>query len=386
MAIAGPKAASRDEIDSVVRLADLVFRPGADSSMGDEFPLLFHPDNVENLRVFTDGGEVVAHVGMLLRGISLLGSRHLSCCIGSVCTHPDYRGQGLATRLMDDAREKALEDGVDIFLISGGRGLYRRQGYVDVGAYRTCTVERSALPDSAGYVLRPWRPADIPDLVRLNAAEPVRFVRPPEDFLAFLGTGRVVNVPGELLIVCAGGSQRPVAYVACQVGGAPWDERPEDAITITEMAGPRWAIVQALGRLLDEKGVAELTVDYLGCDAEFAELGRSLGWRSQPRGFRGTVGIIDPARFWQASAPLFAERLGAKRAAGLDLDAGEPLRITYEDNEVVVGSMSDMTNLVFLPPHRRHELEVGLDRSSELAGIIGELFPLPLVDYGLNYI
>ncbi|MHC4592445.1 MAG: hypothetical protein ACYS8L_07100, partial [Planctomycetota bacterium] len=137
---------------------------------------------------------------------------------------------------------------------------------------------------------------------------------------------------------------------------------------------------------LDEKGVAELTIDRLGCDAELAGLGRSLSWHSQPRGFHGTVGIIDPARFWQACAPLFAERLGAKRAAGLDLEAGEPLRITYENEEVVVGSMSDMTNLVFLPPHRRHELGPGLHGESKLGGILRELFPLPLVDYGLNYI
>ena len=52
----------------------------------------------------------------------------------------------------------------------------------------------------------------------------------------------------------------------------------------------------------------------------------------------------------------------------------------------MVDDMSAVTNLIFLPRHRRGELALGLTDGSELAGILDELFPLPLVDYGLNYI
>ncbi|GAF68616.1 unnamed protein product, partial [marine sediment metagenome] len=164
------------------------------------------------------------------------------------------------------------------------------------------------------------------------------------------------------------------------------DSKKPDALTIAEMAGPRWAIVQALAQLLDERGAGKLCLHHLGCDREMAELARSFGWRSKPRGFHGTVGIIDPLGFWQACAPLFAERLGAGRAGRLRLAADGPLRITCGDEQIELDGTGELTNLVFLAPHRRSELATGLPPGSDLAAMLNELFPLPLVDYGLNYI
>ncbi|MHC4480992.1 MAG: GNAT family N-acetyltransferase [Planctomycetota bacterium] len=385
MSIEGPRGASAAELDAVVALADSVFRPGAESSMREEFPLLFREENAENLRIFADGASVVAHVGMLLREVSLLGMRHLCCCVGSVCTDPEYRGQGLATRLLEDARQRAVRQGADIFLVSGGRGLYRRFGFVDVGSYGIYTVKRRQLPGEGGYALRSWRPGDLAALVRIHAAEPVRFIRTPEDFLAFLQTGKVACVAGDTVVVVPKGSDQPVAYMCCQFGSAPWERKQdEDAISVREVAGPRWALAHGMRLLLQERGAARLDLHHLGSDVEMAALAVGLGWRGEERGFPGTVGIVDPLRFWEACAPLFAERLGPERAERLQLDAADTLRLCYGDNELVLDGMGAFTRLVFLPRHRRRDLK--LDRRSALTAVLDELFPLPLVDYGLNYI
>ncbi|MCK4283894.1 MAG: GNAT family N-acetyltransferase [Candidatus Brocadiae bacterium] len=394
MAIEGPRALRKGELRSGVELADRVFRVGWDSSMEGDYPVVFCEDNLEGLRVFVDEGKVISLVGMVESPICLLGTSHRGCCIGAVCTEPDYRGQGLATRLLIDAREKALADGVDIFAITGGRGLYRRQGYVDVGGYHVCTIERSRLPSTSrgiilkkeGYVLRPWRVEDVPALVRIRSAEPVRFVRTPEDFLTILSSGNVSNRTGETRVVCKKGSDVPVAYVSYHIGGAPRQDKDPNAVTVMEVGGPRWAIVQALGRLMDEGGLDDVTLHYLDCDAEMVQMVGSFGWRSEPRGFLGTAGIIDPARFWQACAPLVREMLGHERSERLGLSADGSVTVTYGDEALVLDGMSAFTRLVFLPQHRRGELELGLPGDSELAGVLDEVFPLPLMDYGLDYI
>ncbi len=385
MALSGPRGLRKNELDSATRLADKVFRAGGGTPMGKEFPLLFNRDNADHLRVFADKGRIVSLVGMFVRPAWLLGTRHVCCCIGAVCTDPEYRGKGLATRLLEDARKKALAEGVDTFLISGGRGLYLRLDYVDVGAYFTCVAPKDKLPGVGAYALQPWKPEDLPALTRLHAAEPVRFERTPEEFLAVLETGVVMDVPGATAVVRPKGSPEPVAYFSYQVGGRPW-EAASNAITIVEMGGSRHAIFRALGALLAERGVGEAKARCLGSDAETAELARSFGWATEPAGFRGTVGIVEPERFWQACEAHFIERLGRERAARLKFSPNGQGKISYGRERVVLGSMSAITRLAFAPAHLRGELDLGLGQGSELARVLEEVFPLPLVDYGLNYI
>lgn len=387
MAMDGPKGAGAEGLASALELSDLVFRAGTGRSMAAEFPLLFREDNGENLRVFTDEGRVVALVGMVEREVLLLGTRHRVGCIGSVCTHPDYRGQGLATRLMEDARRKALADRVEVLLVSGGRSLYRRLGYVDVGGYLHCEVGRRRGPERGRYELRPWRPADLPALQALHGAEPVRFVRPPDDFRALLELDAIMSSPAATEVVCPRRGERPVAYLTCRSGARIDRDEASDALIAVELAGSRYAAAAGLVELLGRDGVRKVTVRTLACDAEMAELARAFGWRRRPAGFHGTVGVIDPEGFWAACVPLFAERLGPQAAGRLSLSVeGERVRITCGEQELALAGMAEFTGLVFLPAHRRAELELDAPGGSELGRALEGLFPLPLVDYGLNYI
>ncbi len=386
MAMDGPRGAGAEGLPSALELSDLVFRAGSGRSMAAEFPLLFREENAENLLVFTDEGRVVALVGLVEREVALLGSRHRVGCVGSVCTHPHYRGQGLATRLMEDARRKALADGVDMLLVSGGRSLYRRLGYVDVGGYVHYEV-RGRVPESPRYELRPWRPDDVPALLAMHRAEPVRFVRPPGDFATLLRLEAIMSSPGATEVVCRRRGGEPVAYVAYHSEATQDQEEGRDALIAVELGGARWAAAAGLAALLARDAVRRVAARAPACDAEMAELARAFGWPSSPAGFHGTVGVIDPQRFWAACAPVFAERLGPELATRLALSAeGEEVGIILGAEELRLGGMSEFTELAFLPAHRRAEAGPDLPAGSELAGALGALFPLPLVDYGLNYI
>lgn len=385
MSIEGPRAVRKGELRSAMELERRVFRMHWDSSPEWDLSIPDEGLDLERWRVFADEGRVVSVVGVSEHEISLLGVRHLGCCFGGVCTDPDYRGRGLATQLLIDARGQALRRGADIALISGSRGLYRRLGYVSVGGYHVCTVKRSRLPPGGGCVLRPWRPEDAPALVSICAAERARWVRTPQEFLERLKGGGVGGMSGETKIVCPRDRDEPVAYIAYQIGGWPWEKKDRNAVSVAEMGGSRWAIAQVLGALLDERKLSSLTLHCPDCDTEMAELARTFGWPAKPHGFRGTVGIIDPERFWQHCMPLFAERLGRERAGRLRLDANGSVRITYGCEAVELDGMGGITKLVFLPSRRRKELDLGLGADSQLARALDELFPLPLVDWGLNY-
>jgi len=381
MAIEGPRGAKPDEIPAIVELADSVFRAGEHESMGEEFPLLYGEENAEDLRIFLDDGRPVSLVGLFQRDIVLAGTRHGSCAIGSVCTDPDYRGQGLATRLLKDARERTIRNGGDIFLISGGRGLYTRQGYTDVGDYASCTVTRKRQPEG-NLDARPWTPDDVSELVRLHSLEPTRFVRGPEDFLELLRAERVVNSEADTRLVLDRDG-RALAYVTYR---KPGSRRTEvDELIIDELAGSRAAITQALPAMFKEYDVRSITINYLGQDAEMVTLARHHRWPTETSEFGGTVGIVEPERFWAACEPLFRERLGRDFRC-LRFHADEEIIIACGEEKLELAGMKEFTQLVFLPPHRRDELETGLPEDSHLRKVLDLVFPLPLVSYGLNYV
>jgi hypothetical protein len=128
-----------------------------------------------------------------------------------------------------------------------------------------------------------------------------------------------------------------------------------------------------------------LELRYGAWDEEITAMVQGYGWPVQPFGFRGTVGIINPARFWDACADLFRERLGPERFKQLRLSAGGVTTIGYGAEELALEDMTAFTRLVLDHPARRHELQLGLSAESELRRVLEALFPLPVVNYGLNY-
>ena len=383
MAIEGPRAIRREELRSGHELQGVVF--GASVPPPDWEPPQMSQQQLDRQRVFVDDGKVVSTVIKPENDVDLLGARHRVCCFGGVGTLPEYRGNGLATRLLQDAKRQALANGCDLVLISGGRGLYLRQGYADVGGYHLITIERKRLPADAGNGLRPGRDEDVPALSAAYAAERVRWVRTPQMMRGGIRRRTLVVVPGETLIVVRPDTDEPLGHLGYQVGGPRWRPKPADLVTVVEIGGPRWALVQGLHRLMEQRGIDSVQFKCLSCDAEMLELARSHRWPMEPCGFYGTVGIIDPATFWERRRSMIAERLGADLAGRLRLVDGDPVRIELDDESVELADMTAVTELVFLPAHRRGELELGLADGSPLAAALGRIFPVPLVDYGYNH-
>jgi GNAT superfamily N-acetyltransferase len=160
----GPRTARADELDEVLDLVNYVFRTsqGREPDMGRLFPWLFGPASAALHHIVTEDGRVVSHFGVIVRDIHLLGATTRVGSLGSVCTHPDYQGRGIATRLLGHVENFIADQGGTFTFISGGRGLYRRSGAVDMGGVLGATIRRDRLPSPEGLTVRTLGDEDIP--------------------------------------------------------------------------------------------------------------------------------------------------------------------------------------------------------------------------------
>jgi predicted N-acetyltransferase YhbS len=373
MTLAGPRAARFEELAAVVALSNTVFGQNSPHDMGRWFPTLFCRENLEHLRIFVDGGRPVALAGFTIERVVVPGASFVVACIGSVCTLASHQGQGLGTRLMDDCTAVARAEGASALLVSGGRGLYRRMGCIDAGRYLTVTVPRGAVPATGQQSVREWRIADVPRMTGLYHAEPVRFERSEEEFYAYLRTGRIGDRACRTWVACAGDeASRADAYLCVQEAG---DSPQGRVVAVQEFAGSREAVLTALPFIMKEMKADRAAVDCLGSDLEMSRLAAAHGFETAQRSFPGTVKVIDPPRLltvlkrfagpavtcW-ASAEGFTLRLGPE-----SFDVRGPESVTA----FLFGSSERQPDLPGLGPLRA-ALQAGL--------------PVPLPDYGLNYI
>jgi predicted N-acetyltransferase YhbS len=358
------RAARWTELEQLRTLTDTVFWPG----MVDKYPQLFNQENVENLRVIEADGKLVSLVAMIQRWAGILGCTVRASCLGAVCTYEEYRGRGFASLLVEDAIRKCRDDGVDFMLISGTRDLYRRFGCRPVGNYTEFEVTCDCLPKSSptDSELAPFGESDLPAISLLYALEPVRFIRPIEDYRNALKTQWVMDVRASFWQVRIGGVTR--AYC---IAGPPKD----GAANVLEYAGDRYAFASSLGELMDRLNVEKLHLTISDIDSQMEALLEGAGCRGRVTTALDTVTIINPSQLLGRLRPCIEERIGARRAASLRcIEEGTGITIELDGQAVRADRYGDASMLFFGAPG--YTIPAPLD----------EIFPIPALWYGLSYI
>jgi predicted N-acetyltransferase YhbS len=375
------RACREEELDEVLALVNRVFRPEGGGDMRREYPLVFDRDHLEGVRIVRSERGPVAHVGVCIREAVLLGARVRVASIGAVCTHPEERGRGLASALMEDARRYARERGAGLMLISGGRGLYHRLGYVTVGCFQRYEVTPADLNGAGvpGIELSGYREQALAEVVALHQAEPVRFLRPAADWRRLLGADVLMNAPAELLTVRQ--DSHLVAYLGVQTPRA--SATGERVVRVQEMAGSRRAVLAAMAAVLERHAAARLVLTAPESDVELAVLARQHGWNRATVSFPGTLGVIDPPVVLNAVQPLWIERDDLARELSINATA-ESVRFELGPQSYEVAAPGPIAALLFggdteearaLPPCE-----------GALGALLARLFPLPLLWYGYNYV
>jgi predicted N-acetyltransferase YhbS len=369
----GPRAVRADELPAVVELSNTVFGEHGPHDMGRWFPTLFCRENLEHLRVFVDGGKPVALAGFTVNRVVTPGASFMVACIGSVCTLKSHQGRGLGTRLMDDCVATALSEGVTVLFISGGRGLYRRMDCIDAGRYRSVRVPRAAVRPASGREVREWRLADVPRMAELYRAEPVRFERTTTEWYSFLRAGRAADHPCRTWVVSA--PDRPGEIDAYLCGLEPVQTSQGRAISVQEIAGSRDAVLAALGPVMDAMRADRSDVNVLGLDSGMAARAAQFNLEIVPRGFHGTVKVIDPPRLLPALRRLVG--------SGVSIEAGaDGLGFRLGTESFAVRGLAEVTAFMFDSIERL----AARPGPGSLRSALDAVFPIPLPDYGLNYI
>lgn len=107
----------------------------AEERISRDFPLLFAPENISHLHVYTEsdasGGEkIVSHAGSFHTVMRTDGLEVSVGGIGGVSTLEAYQGRGLARELVEACcKDLTAQDAVLAFLWTGHHDFYRKQGF-----------------------------------------------------------------------------------------------------------------------------------------------------------------------------------------------------------------------------------------------------------------
>jgi len=400
----GPRSPQVEELPAVIALSNEVFEP-AGASMGLQFPLLFSPDNLEGLRVFSDRGKPVALVGYIRQAILVEGHRLPVGSIGSVCTAPAYRGLGLAGKLVSDVLERLRAAGVPVALISGDRGLYKRLGCVEAGRFERFEVAREVwaglssgrcgerAPQACDTLFRLFEEDDLELLHQLYRREPLRFFRTREQFDRLIWRHpELMRLYAEekLLVACRGQRQPISAYLVTRARTMQDGSR---RVHIVEYAGSREDIISALGFIFAEFSPSVVTFTVPGPDRQFLRLLSQRGLVGAPCTLPGHTLFINSLRMLMEKLSFYVEERTDRRPGRDVLVSDEPgtaeggemrwvLRVG--DEEAVIPGRAVLTRLVF-GGLSEEELD-GLAGHGPLRVFLERAFPVPLPVPGLNYV
>lgn len=160
------------EMEAFFRLNAVVFRPDEDLDLVAELRqrfLTLDPDfQRHQLRGAFFGDSYVGGYALLERTMCLGPARIRIACINGVVTHPDFRHQGIAIALMQDAIRIAESQHYALLFLHGLAGFYQQFGYIDVlEDTPQHFIAQMPLPehDSETYTVRAATLADAPALL-----------------------------------------------------------------------------------------------------------------------------------------------------------------------------------------------------------------------------
>ena len=367
----GPRAVRRDEVDSLEELVDAIFRGGQSGSMFRWYPQYFGEDNVENHFVFVDGGRVVSHFGMMPHWASIAGCRVRVACVGAVGTYEAYRGRGLATQLMDATCEKAIADGVDFLLISGGRGLYLRAGAAVVGCDHTGAVSRESADRlrSDSLVVDELTAQDLPACKTAHEARPAHYVRDLEEWAGLYRARTAQCRDIRFFAVREKGRFRGYLVVA--------DTDHDGVGRLIEFAGESNAIAGALGPLMERSRWRGLELRLQTGDRNLRSRLEEAGAEFRPTAHTGTLLLLRFTSLMERLRPYFRAQLGAERAGRLSFDERADLFVLADDLETVALDRAQAAQAIF----GRSDAPAPFSPDGALAAI----FPIPTLCYGMSY-
>ncbi len=135
MSIEGPRQCSESDLQETLNVLDLIFHSGKTRRMGKYYPYAYGPGNLHNMRIIKADDRIISHAAIYPRFVNTVDGLELKVgCIGGVATHPEYRGRGYATAVLNDCIRKMEQEDYDISILwTDSPDFYRRLGWESAG-------------------------------------------------------------------------------------------------------------------------------------------------------------------------------------------------------------------------------------------------------------
>ncbi len=337
-----------------------------------DFAPSYVPENLSNTCVALDGKKVAAHASGKTYGVRCGAANFVWASYGNVMTLPEYRGQGIATRINARLWGKMKREGVDGVYISGGRGLYTRVGATPSGAYVDHLIRRKA--PVKDLRIRRCGPSDLNLLLSLQDAEKNAFTRKEKDFRSVLSDGVMyLNQASAWLISSKSG---PLAWAVLGPAGKKKNKKRPFTASLHDYAGSRAALIAGLDLLMKRLGYKETEMQVAGGDKEFLWMLEQRGSKGHFHGVDGTHLILDPLRLMKRLRPLFSEAPRLQRK-------GQGFEFSLGSARYGVKDLPALTRLILGEDPKTRDRK--LPKKGKLATELRRAFPLTFPVIGLNW-
>jgi predicted acetyltransferase len=154
-----------DELEDMLELTSLSYRSGVDT-----FRRIYEHDPFYNFhltRVAELDGSLVSYMRAAPRTIWIGPAELQMGGIAEVCTHPDYRKRGIASRLLEDIVVLMKDGGYPVSMLYGNPAFYGKIGWERCSIVHEMQIVRTHLPSSRGVELRDLEEANLPEVMSL---------------------------------------------------------------------------------------------------------------------------------------------------------------------------------------------------------------------------
>ncbi len=303
------KRGTPEMLETLGSMVDRVYRPSRQpgSGMPKEFPHLFHPLNAHNLFYAEYQGNPVSMIGVLKQTLIMPACSIPVASIGSVVTLPEYRGQQLATAVLEKVFQSMDDEGQALCLISGERQLYQRLGCVKTGRMFTVRARASSpSKKTPAFLIRRIAGEDrssyASQLAGIYRQEPYRFQRSAQEMSVLLNAlwFQRSGFHQELFVL-----ETP-ASIAGYIVAFVTPSEPHQA-HIMEWAGNREIIGEAWPKVMEELGVQSVIFHVHERDWWMRRLVEERNWEKESVPIQGTLKTAHVDTLLQSVRPLLEE-------------------------------------------------------------------------------
>jgi len=358
--VEGPRPIKKEEFSDLLNLINYVFRTssGKEPDMQNCFPLFLSEKNLANLLIMADGGKPVSHAGLWFNDVQYLGQTMKVGYLGSVCTDPDYRGKGLATKLMRAVLNHLEENGADLLLVSGGRGLYQQAGCIKAGCVSWYTIPKEPVTH---FNISTNPPVSF--LNELWIKEPLHSKRSLPNFEALVeaaALARCINCESKVYLATI--NNTPLAYIQAV-------QTKDGSVFLYEWAGERTVLIEIAAFIASLPGSCEVRWPIPSWEKTLLGLIPKInGVKVSADTLSGTYKIIRFAPFIDKISSYLQERYGFSRLKGLHQ---EQFQVLYYEDEFLKLKPKEMQQMLLsgiLPANI----------PAKMRGVFEKALPLPL--------